>query len=78
MRTLLLVVAALGWLGCGDSTGGGDGGAGAEGARCLAEMPGSCAGGLVCCSPCRGIPYPPDFGPIYGNCASSCSPRVCG
>jgi hypothetical protein len=49
----------------------------AAGAACDTEIANTCGPGLVCCAPCRGIPYPPDFGPIVGNCTSNCPQQQC-
>ena len=69
-----MVLSVLLALGCTDTPRGGDGGVGAT---CQSGLAGSCVSGLMCCVPCRGIPYPPDFGAVYGTCAEHCQQQLC-
>jgi len=50
---------------------------GAACAKCDPTDPHACAPGLVCCGQCRGTPFPPDFGPLTGNCTGSCPNIQC-
>jgi hypothetical protein len=49
----------------------------AAGSACDPSIANTCGPGLVCCTPCQGIPPDPDAGPVFGNCTSDCPQQLC-